>query len=253
MNSNNSNRSRAASARGFLARFTITPLAALGILAGTVPAARAADTTCPPAISSGTINGNLTVPAGVTCTLGPGTVTVTGNVHVGKGASLTVKPLGGQTVTIGGNVQAAQCNAVTLAPFADGFISVGGNVHIQNCTAESGYDGLPPDSAGPVTISGNFACDHNSAECIARGGFVSGNVRVDNNSNVGGSGAELLFNHVGGNVEVNNNSGGLAVTVASNTIGGNLQCARNTPGVTGGLSPNHVTGSKQGQCAGANF
>ncbi len=48
MNSNNSNHSRAASARGFVARCAITPLAALGILAGTVPAARAADTTCPP-------------------------------------------------------------------------------------------------------------------------------------------------------------------------------------------------------------
>ena len=61
MNSNNSNHSRAASARGFLARFAITPLAALGILAGTVPAARAADATCPPT-NSGTINGILDVP-----------------------------------------------------------------------------------------------------------------------------------------------------------------------------------------------
>jgi|HubBroStandDraft_6_1064221.scaffolds.fasta_scaffold258234_2 hypothetical protein len=132
-------------------------------------------------------------------------------------------------------------------------ISVGGNVHIRNCRAESGYDGLPPDSAGPVSISGNFACDHNSAECIARGGFVGGNVRVDNNSNVGGSGAELFANQVGGNVEVNNNSGGLAVTVSGNTIGGNLRCAENTPGVTdffGLTHVNNVTGNKRGQCAG---
>jgi hypothetical protein len=80
-------------------RFAITPLAALGILAGTVPAARAADTPCTTDISSGTtINGNLVVPAGASCTLE--NVTVTGNVQVGKGASLTVEPTGGQMVTM---------------------------------------------------------------------------------------------------------------------------------------------------------
>src|SRR5580704_3083229 len=128
---NNSNGSRAASARGFLALFAITPLAALGILAGTVPAARAADITCPPN-PSGTINGNLVVPAGNSCTLA--NVTVTGNVQVGKGATLIVEPNPGQTVTIGGNVQAAQCQSVVLEPIAHGAISVGGNVQIQNCT-----------------------------------------------------------------------------------------------------------------------
>ena len=52
-------------------RFAIAPLAALGILAGAVPAARAADATCPPTpISGTTINGNLVVPANATCTLG---------------------------------------------------------------------------------------------------------------------------------------------------------------------------------------
>src|ERR1700730_17852802 len=142
---NNSNGSRAASVRGFMALFASTTLAALGILAGTVPAARAADTPCTTTISSGTINGNLTVPAGAACILA-GTVTVTGNVQAGKGASLTVKPNPHQTVTIGGNVQAARCNGVTLFPFEEGVISVGGNVHIRNCMAESGYNALPPDS-----------------------------------------------------------------------------------------------------------
>jgi hypothetical protein len=74
----------------FMKHFAITPLAALGILAGTVPAARAADAPCTTTISSGTINGNLTVPAGNSCTLV--NVTVTGNVQVGKGASLNVVP-----------------------------------------------------------------------------------------------------------------------------------------------------------------
>jgi hypothetical protein len=246
MNSNNSNRRRAASARGFVALCAITPLAALGILAGTVPAARAADTTCPPA-PTGPINGNLVVPAGNnSCTLA--NVTVTGNVQVGKGASLLVEPNPGQTVTIGGNVQAAQCQSVVLEPIAHGAISVGGNVQIQNCTGQSGYNNV--QGVGTVTISGNFACGNNSAECVARSGNVRGNVQINNNS----GGAFVLENNVGGNAQVNNNSGSTSL-VSRNTIGGNLQCAGNTPGVTDGGSaiPNTVAGNKQGQCAGANF
>ena len=198
-------------------RFAITTLAALGILAGAVPVARAADTTCPPN-PTGKINGNLVVPAGASCSLA--NVTVTGNVQVGKGASLTVVPITGQTVTIGGNVQAAQCNFVLLIA---GAISVGGNVQIQNCTGGSGYN----DSL--VTIGGNFACANNSGGCVASGGSVRGNVQVDNNS------------------------GSSATVVSNNTIGGNLQCAGNSPGVTDNGSKNNVTGTKQGQCAGANF
>src|ERR1700731_4458307 len=142
-----------------MTRFAITALAALGILAGTVPAARAADTTCTGLISSGTINGNLTVPAGARAELFAN-ATVTGNVQVGKGASLLVQAIGGQTVTIGGNVQAAQCQDVFLTTGgagAGGAISVGGNVQIRNCTSGA-YNG----DSGTVTISGNFACDHNS-------------------------------------------------------------------------------------------
>jgi len=217
-------------------RFAITPLAALGILAGTVPAARAADTTCTTPISSGTINGNLVVPAGASCE------------QVGKGASLIVEPNPGLTVTIGGNVQAAQCNLVGLTPVG-GAISVGGNVQIRNCTGLSG-SGYDIGGFGVVTISGNFTCD-NSVFCFAVGGSVRGNVQVNNNSRGGGgSGAVVGANNVGGNVQVNNNSGGSATGVVGNTIGGNLQCAGNTPGVFDGGLPNTVTGNKQGQCAG---
>jgi hypothetical protein len=89
---NNSNGSRAASVRGFMALFASTTLAALGILAGIVSVARAADTPCTTTISNGTINGDLVVPAGAACILA-GTVTVTGNVEVGKGASLPSSPI----------------------------------------------------------------------------------------------------------------------------------------------------------------
>jgi hypothetical protein len=226
-------------------RFAITPLAALGILAGTVPAARAADATCPPT-PSGTINGNLVVPAGTSCSLT--NVTVTGNVKVGKGASLNVLSFAGQTVTIGGNVQAAQCQQVSLHANPGGVLSVGGNVQIRNYTGGGGYQGAA------VTISGNFACDYNSAECFAIDGKVCGNVQVNNNSNGSGLGALVAGTNVGGNVQVNNNSAGgdSDNLVSGNTIGGNLQCAGNTgpapPGVTGG--GNMVAGNKKGQCAG---
>jgi hypothetical protein len=235
-------------------RFAITALAALGILAGTVPAARAADATCPPNPATGaTINGNLVVPAGNTCQLQ--NVTVTGNVQVGKGASLLVEPVTGQTVTIGGNVQATHCQFVQLLPsgtvsVGGGTISVGGNVQIRNCTGLSGYNAHPSAVPGAqITISGNFACDHNSAGCSAIQGSVRGNVQVNNNSNRSGPGADVELTVVGGNVQVNkNNSGSFASLVAVNTIGGNLQCAGNTPGVLGG--GNTVTGNKLGQCAG---
>jgi hypothetical protein len=230
-------------------RFAVAPLAALGIPAGAVPAAHAADTTCTTTISSGTtINGNLTVPAGATCRLA--NVTVTGNVQVGKGASLTVAPATGQTVTIGGNVQADKCQLVELVstpPFGFGPISVGGNVQIRNCTGASGYNGTT------VTISGNFACDHNSGGCLAAFGSVRGNLQFNNDSNGGGPGAAVSFNVVGGNVQVDNNSGNSASIVEDNRIGGNLQCAGNTPnppGVTDEGAPNLVAGHKQGQCAG---
>jgi hypothetical protein len=230
-------------------RFAITPLAALGILAGAVPAARAADTPCTGPITGTTINGNLTVPAGATCTLT--NVTVTGNVQVGKGASLTTPALPGNTVTIGGNVQATQCQTVSIIPPSE-TVSVGGNVQIQYCTSESGFD---TGGQGTVTISGNFVCDHNSGVCSAAGGSVRGNVEVNNNSggSIGNPGAEVGGNTVGGNVQVNNNSGNFVSQVFGNTIGGNLQCAGNTPGVSDFGLPNTVAGNKQGQCAGANF
>jgi hypothetical protein len=223
--------------------FAITPLAALGILAGTVPAARAADATCPPT-PSGTINGNLVVPAGATCSLS-NTVTVTGNVQVGKGASLAVLSDAGQTVTIGGNVQAAQCQAVFIFPPSE-TVSVGGNVQIRNCTGPNGYNG----QGGSVTISGNFACDNDSAECIVASGSVRGNVEVNNNSNVSEPGADVERNNVGGNMQVNNNSGQSGTVVGNNTVGGNLRCVGNSPGVSDNGSPNTVTGTKLGQCAG---
>jgi hypothetical protein len=126
---------------------------------------------------------------------------------------------------------------------------VGGNVQIQHCTVLSGYNTVPP--LGAVTISGNFACDHNSGGCIADLGSVRGNVEVNNNSNGSGRGADVRTNNVGGNVQVDDNSGSSATFVGANTIGGNLQCAGNTPsppGVSGG--GNTVAGHKLGQCAG---
>jgi hypothetical protein len=156
-----SNKTRARSEED-MKRLTITTLAALGILVGNMPLARAADTSCTTTISTGgTINGNLVVPAGANCTLN--NVTVTGNVEVGKGASLSVEPVLGQRVTIGGNVQAARCNAVNLDSLgvsgSGGLISVGGNVQIEELYR---LERLSGQRRPRHAIGGNLACAGNT-------------------------------------------------------------------------------------------
>jgi hypothetical protein len=189
----------------------VAALSAFGLGLAALPAA-GADTTCPPNLSGGTINGNLVVPNNSTCSLAGGE-TVTGNVTVGTGAALIANG-----VIIGGNVQANHCNFVRLALVAD--VSVGGNVTIESCTAASGYD--IDNLLVRTTISGNFICANNSARCVAE------------------------FGSVGANVQVNNNTGGTSI-VSHNSIAGNLSCHGNT-GVAGGF--NTVAGNKLGQCAG---
>jgi hypothetical protein len=235
-----------------------TALLMFGIMVSAPTAARA-DTNCSTDLTSGTINGNLIVPAGAECSLN-GT-TVTGNVKVEKGAQLLVF-----SGTIYGNVQGHQCKSVFLT--ASGAISVGGNLQIQNCTGtgDNGYS----NSGLSVTIEidGNFQCQNNDGPCLAEGGTVLNNVQVIDNSgpafiesamihgnlqvsgNNGGStdpGAVVTGDAVMGNAQVNGNSGTGNVSVANNVVQGNLQCASNTPGVNGAGS-NTVGGHIQGQC-----
>jgi hypothetical protein len=223
-----------------------TTMLTFGIMLAALPTARAADTTCPPSPPPGsTINGNLIVPANASCELDDGTVT--GNVVVGTGASLSGFPVTGQTVRIVGNITADHCNFAGFQTFGDGTLSVGGNVNIQNCTSTgtpSGYFGLVQGQFVSVTIGGNFLCA-NSEVCIAGGGVVQGNLTMDNNT----AGSEVVLNQISGNANVSGNSGS-APLVGDNTIGGNLRCFNNSPPPTNFGSPNTVSGKIQGQCAG---
>ncbi len=77
------------------------------------PTAQAADVVCAGTLGGGSavtsITGDVTVPEKASCTLD--FVTVAGNVHVGKGASLVVTAYT-EPSTISGNVEAVNCGSV---------------------------------------------------------------------------------------------------------------------------------------------
>ena len=92
-------------------RFAVTMLAALGALLAAAPGALAGDVTCTTVNASfTTIDGNLVVPDNKNCRF-LGGVQVTGNVTVGKGASLKTSRAQIQETpsAIAGNVQASNC------------------------------------------------------------------------------------------------------------------------------------------------
>jgi hypothetical protein len=202
-------------------RFTVITAAAIGALLATSAGALAKDVNCASSLS-GTINGNVKVPANMTCTLTD--IAVTGNVTVARNAFLTVS--GG---TISGNVQGENCFIVNLFadPAGDPLV-VGGNVQIGNCTGPSGAS----VARGPVTIDGNFHCHNNTAPCTADGVTIGGNVQVTNN-------------------EFNEADFGFANNVSNNTISGNLQCEGNDPAPFPYDGGNTVAGNKLGQCSAA--
>ncbi len=170
-----------------------------------------ADTACTSTLS-GSVNGNIVVPSGASCTLS--NVTVTGGVQVLQNASLTVDATQ-QPATINGNVQATNCTFAVL----EGGVTVGGSVIIQHCAQESGF-------IGPgVKIGGNFQCQNNSGACEADLGDVHGAVLISNNSSSSPSDISLT------------------------SVGGVLQCQGNSASPTHGFGPDFVNGSLQGQCA----
>jgi len=234
--------------------------AALGIWAasaGADPNAVPICATAGPALSGTynnlTVTGNAYVAAGTTLTvkgtltLAPnacldaftlGTVHVTSNVVVGKGATLGLgctpnaigpgPPCNGVTTndTVGGSIIANQA----LTMYIDG-VTIGGAL-----TSTGGGPGLLGEFL-------NFPVKDNT---------IRGNVSI-----TGWQGGWFGFirNHVGGQVVYSNNASVQdpdAGEVVTNTIAGNLTCQGNSPAVqvgdSGGL-PNTVGGHKVGQCA----
>jgi hypothetical protein len=198
---------------------------ATALLAG-APSARA-DVTCSGTVGGAStvtnVNGNITVPAGASCTLN--FVNVTGNVTTGAGSTLLITAYT-EPSTIGGNVVAVGC----VSAFLQGNVTVGGNVQIQNCT---GTGTGPNGFQGPdILIGGNFTCQSNAVlqsqatPCVAWLGKVVGTVTIASNSGLTPSDASLV------------------------TIGGNLICQSNTPGMTLVHGSSWVDGTAQGQCTG---
>ena len=170
-----------------------------------------ADTACSSTLS-GTVNGNIVVPSGASCTLS--NVTVTGGVQVLQNASLTVDATE-QPATINGNVLATNCAFALL----EGGVTVGGNVQIQGCSQQSGF-------VGPgVKIGGNFQCQNNPGACEADLGEVNGGVRISNNSSSTPSNVSLT------------------------SVGGTLQCQGNIAAPTHSFGPDWASGQLSGQCA----
>ncbi len=182
-------------------------------------AARAGDMNCSGLIGGGrtvtNINGNVTVPAGMSCTLS--FVNITGNVEVGQNATLVVSAYL-EPSEIAGNIEADNCNSALL----QGNVTVGGNLNVSACsgTASNGFQG--PD----VLIQGNFECLSNAGPCLAWLGTVDGNVKIQSNNAKAASDVSLL------------------------RVGGDLDCQGNSPAVTHSHGPSWVDGHSQGQCAG---
>jgi feruloyl esterase len=183
-----------------------------------VPQATASDRTCSGLVGGQstvtTINGNVAVPDDGYCTLS--FVDITGNVRVGRNATLIVSAYT-EPSTIGGNIVGTNCNSVLL----NGNVTVGGNMLINSCngTSRNGFQG--PD----VVIRGNFECNANAGPCLAWLGNVGGNVHIGSNVTQGASDVSLV------------------------RVAGNLNCAGNSPVPTRLHGPSWVDGQAQNQCA----
>jgi hypothetical protein len=200
--------------------FTIAAALAIVAMFGGASVSHAQNVNCTGIVGGSaaatTIDGDVTVPSGASCTLQ--FVNVTGNVTVQPRGSLLIAAYL-EPSTIGGNVQTANCASTLL----EGNVTVKGNLQIVHCsgTASSGFQGPG------IVIDGNFECLNNVGPCEAWLGQIAGNAHVQNNR-------------------------GTASDVSLNTIEGNLQCEGNAPAPTHSHGYNWVTGNALGQC-GAGF
>ena len=196
-----------------------------------------------------TINGNLTLAdGGVFGGLIPSTVSVTGNVKVGKGALLA---LGYATTTdvVDGNIDANQPLSLYL-----GFVTVHGNVTSNGGGTTDTFYNFPIKNN---TIDGNLTLHGWQGGWFgALRNQVGGNLDVSNMTSVvqaadaaacdtSGTFPDGCTAAPGGDTD--------STEVVQNTVGGNLICHGDSPaaqvGDSGG-SPNIVSGNKIGECTG---
>jgi hypothetical protein len=166
---------------------------------------------------------SVTVPAGATCNLSvSGTVTVTNNVELEKGASL-LHSTPALTFIVNGSLLARDASQIVL----DGIpgqttLNIIGSVHLTGITRSVGL--------GRVSIGGTLFITDSTVRFL-----------------------DVFKSNVGGSVLVrDNNSPSLSsIVIADNGIGGSLVCSGNMPApILFNLPPNTVGGNKVGQCSG---
>ncbi|MCL2429176.1 MAG: tannase/feruloyl esterase family alpha/beta hydrolase, partial [Alphaproteobacteria bacterium] len=183
------------------------------------PRGRGAETDCAGLIGGGstvtTINGSVIVAEGRSCTLS--FVTVTGDVRIGRDATLIVSAYA-EPSEIGGDVEGRDCGSVLL----QGNVTVGGNLRIASCSG-TGWNGFQgPD----VVIHGSFECRSNAGPCLAWLGTVGEDVHIQSDRAQAASDVSLV------------------------SVKGNLNCEGSWPPPTRSHGPSWVDGRSQGPCAG---
>lgn len=157
----------------------LSAMAAGAVLAAsmmmTAPAAQAGDRTCSGTIRAVTIDDNVIVPKGKTCTL-VGTK-VKGNIEVRSGATLKASK-----VRVDGNIQSqGHRNVSTVDSRVDGNIQLksGGGVNLRRNIVEGDIQLFSNTKAGKKyvirnTVDGNLQCKGNSPVPYGGGNVVQG-------------------------------------------------------------------------------
>jgi hypothetical protein len=188
----------------------VTLVALLALMAFGLAAPAAADVTCTGTIGAQTVDDNLIVPDGASCTL-EGT-TVQGNVLVGQQATLTATG-----ITVDGDIQDDNGNAGDVR-VADSRII--GNIQLEQGTSATILR---------TEVDGDLQWESNRGPLRAEGNVVDGNLQANQNT----GGLEIVRNEITGNLQCQANNP--APTGSGNVVHGSAedQCAS----LTGEPSP----------------
>ncbi len=169
----------------------------------------------------------LAKPAAGIITLNPGTL-VRGDVEVKQGAALFV-----DSAKVDGNVKCDGCLPRTMS-----LSDVGGSFQITD--ALTGVSMRSTDVVGDLEITGTVG----GFPIVVQQSVVHGNVKLEKNippldvqdNTVGGNflssegtHGDLIFNRVGGNMQVFKNRGAVPMQIIANSVGQALQCRDNEP------------------------
>jgi hypothetical protein len=219
----------------------------LGLLIGSamfmlVVASSAADingsTTCTGTLA-GTINGNITVPAGATCTIRA--ATVNGNIGL-DGVSSNLNIVG--DVTVNGNITSPpNADVVIDSPAPLGPNTINGNISSAELICGATVNGNVSMSGNAVEVALGGTEPAAACQLIGGGNKISGNVTIANNSPMF---FRVADNRINGNVTIVHTTGSATKRILNNSINGILSCEANDP-------PLQVSGNSAsvatGQCA----